>query len=116
MRSKSARRRARKRLARSNENITKNSLSLGRSIVAQEWADVPKLLPEMKPPADSLVLLTVSLLAGQVGHLVGDVAREHLRMGAVKAGNVQLKAPQVPGLRKRIQELQVTQGLEVRLP
>ena len=114
MRSKSARRRARKRLARSNENITKNSLSLGRSIVAQEWADVPKLLPEMKPPADSLVLLTVSLLAGQVGHL-GDVAREHLRMGAVKAANVQLKAPQVPGLQKWIQELQVTDGLEVGL-
>ena len=115
MRSKSARRRARKRLARSNENITKNSLSLGRSIVAQEWADVPKLLPEMKPPADSLVLLTVSLLAGQVGHL-GDVAREDLRMGTVKAANVQLKAPQVPGLQQWVQELQVTDGLEVGLP
>ena len=115
MRSKSARRRARKRLARSNENIAKNSLSLGRSIVAEEWTDVPELLPEMKPPADSLVLLTVKLLAGQVGHL-GDVAREDLGMGAVKAANVQLKAPQVPGLQKRIHELQVTQGLEIGLP
>ena len=116
MRSKSARRRARKRLARSNENITKNSLSQGRAIVAQEWADIPELLPEMQPPADPLVLLTFSLLAGQVGHLFGDVAREDLRMGAVKAANVQLKAPQVPGLQKRIQKLQVTQGLEIGLP
>ena len=114
MRSKSARRRARKRLARSNENITKNSLSLGRSIVAQEWADVPKLLPEMKPPADSLVLLTVKLLAGQVGHL-GDVAREDLGMGAVKAANVKLEAPQVPRLDKRVKQLHVTDGLEVGL-
>ena len=116
MRSKSARRRARKRLARSNENITKNSLSLGRAIVAQELADVPKLLPKMQPPADSLVLLTVSLLAGQVGHLFGDVTKEDKRMGTVKAANVQLKAPQVPGLQKRVQELQVTDGLEVGLP
>ena len=114
MRSKSARRRTRKRLARSNANITRNSLSLGRSIVAEEGTDVPELLPEMKPPADSLVLLTVKLLAGQVGHL-GDVAREYFGMGAVEATNVRLEAPQVPGLDKRVQELHVTEGLEVRL-
>ena len=113
MRSKSARRRARKRLARSNENITRNSLSLGRSIIAEEWTDVPELLPEMKPPADSLVLLTVSLLAGQVGHL-GDVAREDLGMGAVKAANVELEVPQIPGLDKQV-TLHVTDGLEVGL-
>ena len=114
MRSKSARRRTRKRLARSNANITRNSLSLGRSIVAEEGTDVPELLPEMLPPADSLVLLTVKLLAGQVGHL-GDVAREDLGMGAVEAANVRLEAPQVPGLDKRVQELHVTDGLEVGL-
>ena len=114
MRSKSARRRTKKRLARSNANFTKNSLSLGRFIVAEEGTDVPELLPEMNPPANSLVLLTVKLLAGQVGHL-GDVAREDLGMGAVKAANVQLEAPQVPGLHKRVQELHVTDGLEVGL-
>ena len=121
MRSKSARRRARKRLARSKENIKKNSLSLGRAIVAQEWADIPELLPEMQAPANPLVLLTVSLLPGQAGQFVGDEvvvrgARDHRRMGKIEAGNVQLKAPQVPGLQKRIQEFQVTQGLEIGLP
>ena len=114
MRSKSARRRTRKRLARSNANITRNSLSLGRSIVAEEGTDVPELLPEMNPPANSLVLLTVKLLAGQVGHL-GDVAREDLGMGAVKAANVELEVPQVPGLDKRVKQLHVTDGLEVGL-
>ena len=114
MRNRSARRRTSNRLARSNASLTKNSLSLGRFIVAEEGTDVPELLPEMKPPANSLVLLTVKLLAGQVGHL-GDVAREDLGMGAVKAANVQVKAPQVPGLQQWVQELQVTDSLEVGL-
>ena len=114
MRNRSARRRNRNRLARSSANLTKNSLSLGRFIVAEEGTDVPELLPEMNPPANSLVLLTVKLLAGQVGHL-GDVAGEDLGMGAVKAANVKLEAPQVPRLDKRVKQLHVTDGLEVGL-
>ena len=101
MRSKSARRRTRKRLARSNANFTKNSLSLGRFIVAEEGTDVPEFLPEMNRPAGSLVLLTVTLLAGQVG-LVGDVAGEDLGMSAVQAANVELEVPQVPGLDEQV--------------
>ena len=101
MRSKSARRRTKKRLARSNANFTKNSLSLGRFIVAEDGTDVPVFLPEMNRPAGSLVLLTGTLLAGQLGHL-GDVAGEDLGMSAVQAANVELEVPQVPGLDEQV--------------
>ena len=101
MRSKSARRRTKNRLARSNANFTKNSLSLGRFIVAEDGTDVPVFLPEMNRPAGSLVLLTGTLLAGQIGHL-GDVAGEDLGMGSVQAANVELEVPQVPGLDEQV--------------
>ena len=101
MRNRSARRRTKKRLARSNANFTKNSLSLGRFIVAEDGTDVPVFLPEMNRPAGSLVLLTGTLLAGQLGHL-GDVAGEDLGMGAVQAANVELEVPQVPGLDEQV--------------
>ena len=101
MRNRSAKRRNRNKLARSSANLRKNSLSLGRLIVAEDGTDVPVFLPEMNRPAGSLVLLTGTLLAGQVGHL-GDVAGEDLGMSAVQAANVELEVPQVPGLDEQV--------------
>ena len=114
MRNRSAKRRNRNKLARSSANLRKNSLSLGRLIVAEDGTDVPVFLSEMSRPAGSLFLLTGTLLAGQLG-LLGDVTGEDVRMSAVQAANVEVEVPQVPGLDKRVKQLHVTDGLEVGL-
>ena len=106
MRNRSAKRRNRNKLARSSANLRKNSLSLGRLIVAEDGTDVPVFLPEMSRPAGSLFLLTGTLLAGQLG-LLGDVTGEDVGMGAVQAANVELEVPQVPRLNKQVRQLLV---------
>ena len=78
------------------------------------------VLAQVLAPAHPLVLPAVHL-PGQLGLWVTDEdvvnsSGEHPRMGRVEAGNVPLKGPQVPGLKERIQELQVAQGLKVGLP
>ena len=94
MRNRSAKRRNRNKLARSSANLRKNSLSLGRLIVAEDGTDVPVFLPEMSRPAGSLFLLTGTLLAG----LLGDVTGEDVGMAELQAANVEVKVPQIPGL------------------
>ena len=97
MRNRSAKRRNRNKLARSSANLRKNSLSLGRLIVAEDGTDVPVFLSEMSRPAGSLFLLTGALLAGQSG-LLGDVTGEDVGMAELQAANVEVKVPQIPGL------------------
>ena len=111
MRNRSAKRRNRNKLARSSANLRKNSLSLGRLIVAEDGTDVPIFLSEMSRPAGSLFLLTGTLLAG----LLGDVTGKDVGMSAVQAANVELEVPQVPRLDKQVLELHVTDGLQVGL-
>ena len=94
MRNRSAKRRNRNKLARSSANLRKNSLSLGRLIVAEDGTDVPIFLSEMSRPAGSLFLLTGTLLAG----LLGDVTGKDVGMAELQAANVEVKVPQVPGL------------------
>ena len=94
MRNRSAKRRNRNKLARSSANLRKNSLSLGRLIVAEDGTDVPVFLSEMSRPAGSLFLLTGTLLAG----LLGDVTGEDVGMAELQAANVEIEVPQVPGL------------------
>ena len=94
MRNRSAKRRNRNKLARSSANLRKNSLSLGRLIVAEDGTDVPVFLSEMSRPAGSLFLLTGTLLAG----LLGDVTGEDVGMAELQAANVEVEVPQVPGL------------------
>ena len=101
MRNRSAKRRNRNKLARSSANLTKNSLSLGRLIVAEDGTDVPVFLSEMSRPAGSLFLLTGTLLAGQLG-LLGDVTGKDVGMSPVQAANVELEVPQVPGLDEQV--------------
>ena len=81
MRNRSAKRRNRNKLARSSANLRKNSLSLGRLIVAEDGTDVPVFLSEMSRPAGSLFLLTGTLLAG----LLGDVTGEDVGMAELQA-------------------------------
>ena len=94
MRNRSAKRRNRNKLARSSANLRKNSLSLGRLIVAEDGTDVPVFLSEMSRPAGSLFLLTGTLLAG----LLGDVTGKDVGMAELQAANVEVKVPQIPGL------------------
>ena len=94
MRNRRAKRRNRNKLARSSANLRKNSLSLGRLIVAEDGTDVPVFLSEMSRPAGSLFLLTGTLLAG----LLGDVTGEDVGMAELQAANVEVEVPQVPGL------------------
>ena len=94
MRNRSAKRRNRNKLARSSANLRKNSLSLGRLIVAEDGTDVPIFLSEMSRPAGSLFLLTGTLLAG----LLGDVTGKDVGMAELQAANVEVKVPQIPGL------------------
>ena len=94
MRNRSAKRRNRNKLARSSANLRKNSLSLGRLIVAEDGTDVPVFLSEMSRPAGSLFLLTGTLLAG----LLGDVTGKDVGMAELQAANVEIEVPQVPGL------------------
>ena len=100
MRNRSAKRRNRNKLARSSANLRKNSLSLGRLIVAEDGTDVPVFLSEMSRPAGSLFLLTGTLLAG-LG-LLGDVTGEDVGMAELQAANVELEVPQVPGLDEQV--------------
>ena len=94
MRNRSAKRRNRNKLARSSANLRKNSLSLGRLIVAEDGTDVPVFLSEMSRPAGSLFLLTGTLLAG----LLGDVTGKDVGMAELQAANVEVKVPQIPRL------------------
>ena len=98
MRNRSAKRRNRNKLARSSANLRKNSLSLGRLIVAEDGTDVPVFLSEMSRPAGSLFLLTGTLLAG----LLGDVTGEDVGMAELQAANVEVEVPQVPGLDEQV--------------
>ena len=98
MRNRSAKRRNRNKLARSSANLRKNSLSLGRLIVAEDGTDVPVFLSEMSRPAGSLFLLTGTLLAG----LLGDVTGKDVGMAELQAANVELEVPQVPGLDEQV--------------
>ena len=98
MRNRSARRKNRNRLARRSANLRKNSLSLGRLIVAEDGTDVPVFLSEMSRPAGSLFLLTGTLLAG----LLGDVTGKDVGMSPVQAANVEVEVPQVPGLDEQV--------------